>query len=316
MNVIVPIKMQRSYIDPVLYNVNQGEVYVDGTAYPLLTWSAGVTYAKDEYVTKDDCGAKVWQALTNNTDKDPATSPTDWLEMKNLVANCYAMFDQKINTRTIATSEDGTISIVIQPGRAVSGIGYANIRNVDSVYAKVEDPVFGLMHESTTQMVFKNSQGYFDWYYRGFSKQTNGLLLDFPESLTPTVTITFMPAGDAKAEVGELLIGEDVFAGETLEGVTLRLKDFSVYQEDEFGNTTIIRRATRDMLEADVLISNGDFERIYRKLEENRTVPLYWIPSKTKYSGLRVIGFYSDLNMTVDATLTRARLSVQGVTKE
>jgi hypothetical protein len=293
MDIIKPIQITEPAI--VAYNVPQE---YDG-------WDSGTTYAKDDIVRIDPCGSVLYESQVNsNTGIDPTTDDgTNWIRL-SAVSNCYAMFDESTGTQTIgdALVDDGDVKIEIDilAGQKLSGFGFLNVSGVDEIYVKIlaADGVT-IRYEKTKTLRVKNSSGWFDWLFGGWSKVAGFVDFGFPTAISGTkLFVEFRAAGGEVAKVGLFTYGELYNMGKTLHGVSMELKDFSVFTEDDFGNYTITPRRKSNRPSYPIIIAKARFDEVYATLRDELSGKvLLWIPDKDNYPELTVLGFYRNLRV-------------------
>jgi hypothetical protein len=289
MNVIIPTQITAS--DVVTYNVPQET--------PL--WNVATSYSKGTVVTKDDCGAVRYESLiNNNVGNDPSTDDgMSWLRL-DTPSNCYAMFDESVGTQTIGdlTIDDGDIKIKINTGAKLSAFAFLNVTGVQEVYVKVlKSDGVTIAYETTRPMRQKNASGWWNWLFGGFRLLPSFIQFGFPPVRNGTIEVEFRSLDGAVAKVGSLQYGDLFEIGQTTYGVSMELKDFSRFEEDDFGNYTIVPRRKSKRPSYPVLIEPARFDDVFRRLESLGNRPVLWIPDKEKFGELAVLGFYRDLRM-------------------
>lgn len=305
MDIINPIQINSGAI--VSYNVPQDT--------PI--WDEGTSYDKNDIVTKDDCGAIRYRSLENNNiGNDPATSPLEWPKL-DTPSNCYAMFDSEVGTQTFGdlTIDDGDIKISIAVGSNLSGIGFLNIADVGEIYIKITDTSYGVVYEKTVEMSEKAIDGWYDWYFGGFTVNTTYVDFNFNMPMGGTLDVEFRAVSGAVAKVGSFIYGSLFNIGTTTYGLGLELKDFSRVEEDEFGNLIVIPRATSNRPTYPVIIENARVDEVYRTLRSLKGKAILWIPDTTKFEEARVLGFYRNLRIDFPTpAYAECSLQITGVT--
>ena len=289
MNVVIPTQITAS--DIVTYNVPQDT--------PL--WGVGITYAKGDIVTKDDCGAVRYRSLINsNVGKDPSTDDgLSWLKL-DTPSNCYAMFDESTGTQTSGdlAIDDGDIKIKISTGAKLSSFAFLNVTGVSEIYVKVlKSDGVTIMYEETRSLRQKKATGWWAWLFGGFTIQNAFIELGFPPVRNGAIEVEFRSEAGGIAKVGSFIYGDLFAVGLTTYGGSIELKDFSRFEEDVFGNYIIIPRRKSKRPSYPVLIEPARFDVVFRTLDGIGNKPVLWIPDKNKFSEYSVLGFYRDLRM-------------------
>jgi hypothetical protein len=287
MDIIKPAQIKQA--DIVTYNV------------PMDTpiWAVGTTYNTGDKVTLDDCGAVVYESLTdNNIGNDPRESPLEWLKL-DAPSNCFAMFDRQVVTRTVgdAAIDDGAIKIKFNASN-ISGLAFLNVV-ATSIYVKIFDELENeILFEHTETMRDTGVDSWFDWYYSDWVEKSSYINIDFPKLIQGTIEVHFYQIGGV-AEVGEFIYGDVFNIGIALFGAGLELKDFSRVEQDEFGRSIIVKRPSSKRATYPVKILNPRFDIVFKTLDSLRATPILWIASRTQFEETRVLGFFRDLRMDI-----------------
>ena len=237
MEIVNPIQIHQDHIES--YNV------------PMLTpaYDPSTEYSKGDIVTADDCGSIRYESMINNNiGNDPKTSPLEWVEL-SMPANCFAMFDTAIGTQTKGdlSIDNGDVKIKINVDTNLSGFGFLNVTNVNEIYVKVVDSFYGTVYETTFEMNEKAIDGWYDWYFGGFEELNSFIETDINMPISGTFEVEFRSIPDQIAKVGEFIYGSLFEVGTSLYGIGWDLKDFSRVEENEFGDLTVVRRATSNL---------------------------------------------------------------------
>lgn len=290
MDIINPIQITSGQI--VSYNVPQN----------VQLWDAITSYSKGAIVTTNDCGAIRYESLVNNNiGNDPATSD-EWLKLDS-PANCFAMFDNRIGTQTHGdlAIDDGDIKIKINVDQNLSGFGFLNVIDVNEIYIKVVDNTFGLVYENTINMFVKADDDWYDWYFGGFREISAFVETDVNMPLSGTFEVEFRASPGLVAKVGQFIYGSLFEIGTTLYGVELELKDFSRVEEDDFGNITIVPRATSNRPTFPVIILHSRVDVVYRTLRKLKSKTILWIPTRdVRFRETLTLGFYRNLRIDLN----------------
>ncbi len=297
MKLIKPVEFQTGH----LISSNATETY--------SAWSSGTTYAKDAFV---DHGTQIYQSLVNsNLNNQPDISPTLW----QLVGpdNTHAMFDNQVSTQTSASSP---LNVTIAPGVATNSLAFLNLENATSLVVNITDGPSGPNIYSKT--IGLDDTPMIDWYmyfFEPYDLKTDVVLTDIPPYISSRITMNLLGSGTLK--IGNFVYGNVYEIGGTQYGVTSGIRDFSVKQTDDFGNTTFVQRAYSKRMEAEVFIQNNQLNVITRLLTGVRSIPCVWIGSEdSQYANTLVqFGFYKDFNITINyPSYSLCSLQIEGLT--
>lgn len=297
MKLIKPVEFQTGH----LISSNATETYA--------AWISGTTYAKDAFV---DYGTHIYQSLVNsNLNNQPDISPTFW----QLVGpdNTHAMFDNQVSTQTSVSSP---LNVTIAPGVATNSLAFLNLENATSLVVNITDGPSGPNIYSKT--IGLDDTPMIDWYmyfFEPYDLKTDVVLTDIPPYISSRITMNLLGSGTLK--IGNFVYGNVYEIGGTQYGVTSGIRDFSVKQTDDFGNTTFVQRAYSKRMEAEVFIQNNQLNVITRLLTSIRAIPCVWIGSDdSQYANTLVqFGFYKDFNITINyPSYSLCSLQIEGLT--
>lgn len=290
MNVLVPTQI--TFADIVSYNVPLDS--------DVTMWDVAVTYAKGDKVTLSNCQAVIYESVENNNlGNDPSLGDgTKWVKLDQ-PSNCYAMFDDSVGTQTSGNIaiDGGDIKIKLTAKGKLSGFAFLNVNNCSEVYVKVvSGDGVTTVYEETRTMSAKVSGGWWAWLFGGSNEIDNYIEFEFPPVVNGTLEVEFRSAGVA-VKVGAFVYGDFFYIGEATSGMSLTLKDFSRFEEDVFGNYTIVPRRKSKRPSYPVIIDNNRFDLVCRTLESLSNKPVLWVADKDKFNEMVVMGFYRDLRM-------------------
>ena len=266
-------------------------------------WSSGTTYALDATVIKSH---RIWRSLqASNTNHDPATSPTWWLDTGP--TNRWAMFDNKVGTASTASN---SISVVMTPGRIDSltlleleaaSVSLTIVAGSETVFSKTAD----LIDESSIT----------DWYSY-FFEPVVGLsylvITDLPVYGEGVLTITISrPSGTVSC--GVCVVGLMSEIGQVQYSPSIGINDYSRKETDAFGNTALVQRSFSKRLQARLVMNNNEVDRIVSVLSSIRATPVVWVGSES-YNALVVYGFYRDFSVDIAyPTVSYCSLTLEGM---
>lgn len=110
-------------------------------------------------------------------------------------------------------------------------------------------------------------------------------------------------------------MGRLVELGTTLDGATIGINDFSIKEQDAFGNLNIVERGFADETEFPFSLPTVNARRVKRQLAALRATPAVYFASEdiTRY-GTTVFGYFEDFDIPLSAGGTSfATLSIKGL---
>jgi hypothetical protein len=265
-------------------------------------WDEYATYAEEAQVRRFKDGKEwVWQSLVaGNTGNDPALDEAGEFWTQVGATNPYAMFDGAIQSQTIAADEL-TVELHLPIEEIADTLYLANIAATE-LRVILEDP----LAEASDQVVFDetidlvSTVGITDWHPYFFTppRRLSELTVEGLGSYAGArLTVTLSNYGDLAA-CGALLAGFGKPIGKTMYNPRLGMRDYSVKEEDAFGNLTVVERPYRKTAGFIVAVRNVDLDDTFETLVANRATPVLFLGS-ARYAAMAVYGFLKDFEIAV-----------------
>jgi len=276
-------------------------------------WVSGTTYAIGDKVIRTTTH-RIYQRVTAGAGTTaPESDLVNWVEIAP--TNRWAMFDSSVGTVTTATT---TLTVVLAPGKfnslALLGLSAATV----SVSLSV--PGEGVVYSASMDLYAGNKVGsWYQYFYEPIYQQNNVVitdlvdasLLDIPAYSTGTLTVTFT---GANISVSALVVGLYADLGCTMYAPTIGIIDYSRKTDDDFGRTTIIKRAYKKTMNADVHLPADTVDNVARILAQYRSTPLVWVGAGSSYTSMIIYGFYKDWSIQIEGpTVSKLQLQVEGL---
>lgn len=262
-------------------------------------WSGTTTYAQNDSVVYGRGIYKSISATNVNHVPGSADGATHWTYITT--SNKWAAFDDQVSNASVSTSEDNTIEFTVE-SKNTQAIALLNVIG-SSVEIEVRDanvPNKPVVYSSSYSLLgnITNWQEYF--FNDPDVLRTQAVFLDLPTDYYNTET-TIRVSGSQPVSLGICSFGKLVTLGKTELGTSSGITDYSVKQTDEFGQTSFVVRAYSKRMSANVLVQNGELNKIQRLLYDLRAVPALWIAStNVNYEeSLVVFGYYKDFTTTI-----------------
>jgi hypothetical protein len=278
--------------------------------YPA--YNAGTTYALGDlaiYVAAD----KHWiieSLQDDNTGHTPTGEASDtwWLKRGN--TNRWKMFDQSVQSQT---ENADSIEVEIIAYGIASGLALLNV-SAATANITVTDAIDGEVYNEDYNMT--SDSGIQDWYAYFFEpivRLSDLALTDLPSYAGATVSVTLTDTGNT-AKCGALILGQFRELGDTQYGMSLGITDYSVKQQDDFGNYTILERAYRRRAELTLWVQNGFVDQLHTTLASFRAEPTVYIGAD-EFGASIIYGFYKDFDINVSfPTHSICNLQLEGLT--
>ena len=292
-------------IQPVIFQSTQ---LLSTTAVETYSnYAAGTTYNPGDKVIYN---YRVFESLvSSNTGNQPDTNPTKWLDIAP--ANKYACFDNTIGTQTSGTSP---LVIEVKPGQICNSLALLNISNATSLDIEVKDNIGG--NVVYTKSIDLDASIIFDWYtyfFEPFDLRDTVVLTDIPPYSNCVIKITLSSTGTIS--VGNFIYGTSTEIGATQYGVTFGIRDYSVKDTDDFGNTIFVKRAFSRRMEPQLMLDNTKLRYVSKLLSELRATPTVWVGSEdAQYEPLVIFGFYKDYTIDIQyPSASLIRVEIEGL---
>lgn len=258
-------------------------------------WNSGTTYSLGQRAIYQH---RIVESLQNsNLNNTPTLVSTDtwWLDVGP--TNRWAMFDQQINTQTVAAG--ATMTIVLNPGI----INTLALLELNGSQAQVTMTVSGIgtVYDVTKQFDATPIVDWYGYFFEPYDIATEVVFSNLPAYLTGQVTVV-ITASSGQAKCGSLIVGSSYALGDTQLGARAGITDYSVKSTNAFGAVTITKRKYAKRMGATLQVPNSSIRRVQTLLADLRSTPCVWIgvPEDTDtYGPLVVFGFYKDFQIEV-----------------
>lgn len=275
--------------------------YNAGTSYSLGTRVIYVV-GESHWVIESLQNANVGHTPTG------LTTDTWWLKVGN--TNRWKMFDTSVQSQT--TNAD-SIDVSITANERINAVALLNI-SAATVQITMTDAIDGIVYDETYSLV--SDSGIIDWYgyfYEPIVRLNDFTATDLPSYVNATLGVTLTATGET-AYCGGLITGLQRELGATQYGINTGITDYSVKQQDDFGNYTILERAYRKRADVSLFVDNGFIDQLQIILAGLRAVPTVYIGSDL-YANTIIYGFFKDFNVNityVDSSI--CTLELEGLT--
>ncbi len=260
------------------------------------TWSSATTYALAAKVVYND---KIYESLIDgNLNKQPNTNPTSWLDLG--ASNKTAMFDIQVNTQTTATT---SFTVSFQPGSTFNAVSFLNLVG-NTITVTVKDSPTGSVVYTETIQLDNGSSDVIDWYtyfFEDFDFRTEVVFQNIPPYANGVIEVTISAGIGALVAIGTCSVGTMIDLGDTQYGLNYGIRDYSIKETDEFGNTRFIQRAFSKRMSPTLMIENSRLNYVGKTLENLRATPTVYIAVDDPiYGGTIVFGFLKDWNIEIN----------------
>lgn len=274
---------------------------VSATSAPA--YNAEQTYAKGERV---QVGKRLYQSLqAGNLGKDPTLASSELWWVDAGPTNRWAMFDQEINTQTLATASAGQavqIEVVLAPGMCNS-IAILELSG-EQLEIEVWDGAYAGAQRVYHRMVALDNTIITDWYqyfFEPYTLLTEVTLQDLPPYGSAQIKVTVRGTGEVRC--GSVIVGTTYTLGQLQWGARVGINDYSKKTTNDFGATTLVKRAYSKRADVRLMVDTDNLERVHRLLADLRSTVCLWIGAEAdaRMSPLNLLGFYKEFS--IDLTM-------------
>jgi len=277
--------------DAILLSSNVAET--DYAAY-----AAGTTYALGARVILVSTHKIYESAQAGNVGHNPPDNLTGatpwWLEVG--ATNRWRMLDGLVGSQT--TNAD-TIELSLDTSEQ-SSVNFLQLEAASLSIEVTDNATSTVVYSETFSLISdKNITDGWTYFFEPFIFTRNRSIgIPLLADSTTAITISNL-TGTAKC--GEVLVGNSTFIGHVAYGAEIGITDFSVKQEDEWGNYSYLDRPWAKRGTFSIQIDNYRLEYIFDLFTDVRPAPVLWIPDDgEKIRSLAMIyGKFKDFRVIV-----------------
>lgn len=205
-----------------------------------VAWNSGTTYAasSDSAPVYALYNHRLYMSLQGtNTNKNPYANPDFWEDIGP--SQRYAMFDTLRSTAAVGASP---LTVVITPGERIDALAVLGVV-ADTVRVQVTSVAGGgSVYDETATLLTHEVANWYDYFFKGFQQGGSYLFQDIPPFTDAVVTVTFTRATTGNPSCGALCMGLAQDLGIVQKSATNEALNYSITEDDEFGNTYLIQR--------------------------------------------------------------------------
>jgi|GEM_PF-6867341 len=311
MTYLVPIKndMEVAYNNSI-YTVKYFNNIISTTALDKANtdWDSTTSFAKDSWVRVPGLKRVYRCASAESTDQYPPAHPSVWIDYG--ATNSYKMFDDIIGSQT----EFDTSLTLRLSGSSVNSIAFLNMDGISSISITQTDMNTGLIiYENTISLQEFGVLSLYDYWYRPISYRRDLVLDSLGFSTDAELEITFTSGGIGK--IGAVVTGLSDYLGITLYGSKVRLKDYSKYTVDDYGNTSFTKRGYARIITGQVLIDTNLVDETMTKLSALRGGLTLFVADERQdgFASMSTLGYIEEIEIEPTASKTKYPIKIIGV---
>ena len=277
--------LERRYFNELISTTFADESYA--------TYDESATYNMGDYVIEPNTKRIYRSAKDNNT--DPLDNELSWVDYG--ATNSFKMFDEIANTQSKFTSS-ATVEI---DAPLFDTLSFLNLKGVATIRVTQRDlDANEVVFDATYSMVDYGVQSLYEYWYKKTDLKTDLFIGDLKFVKNGKISITFGSEGDGY--VGAVVSGMKQDLGITLYGTSVKVKDYSQYKEDEYGNMSFVKRPFAKTINAKAIIDNTMADYIFNNVVELRgEINLFVGDDRDKgFRSLTTLGYIKDFEIPFD----------------
>lgn len=249
----------------------------------------------------------VYESQTSNTGKPPALNPSDWLRVDS--TNRWRMHDNSMGSQT---ANSNSIANVYEALQIVDAVALMNI-SAATVRVTVTDAVDGLIFDKTVSGIAPiSASSFYAWAFEPIVRVTDILITNLPPYINADIAVTLTDTGNTVL-CGNLVLGKIRDLGGTQYGMGMRIDDFSVKDQNQFGIFTVIEGAYSRRLDSTVYVDNGAVDAVFNLLAAHRAIPAVFVGAGEIGSSI-LFGYAASYNIVVEFFSTSLmKIEVEGL---
>ena len=271
-------------------------------------WAAGSAYSVGNRVIRTSTHRIYERLIAGTTATAPELDSVNWIDIAP--TNRWAMFDGEVSTQTALASP---LTVVIKPG-FVNGIALFGLVG-DSLTVTVRDGLAGsVVYSRTLTLDGTILADWYQYFFEPYVQRADVVLTDLPPYGDAHITLTLTGSGTVKC--GIVALGTVYTLGDTQQGASVSIVDYSRKETDAFGVTSFVQRAYSKRMSVNLLLANAQLNKTQRVLADLRASPAAWVGTDAPgYEPLTVYGFYKDFSIDIAyPQLSYCSLEIEGLT--
>jgi hypothetical protein len=271
-------------------------------------WAAGTAYSVGNRVIRTSTHRIYERLIAGTTATAPELDAVNWIDIAP--TNRWAMFDNEVSTQTALASP---LTVVIKPG-FVNGIALFGLVG-DSLTVTVRDGLAGsVVYSRTLALDGTILADWYQYFFEPYVQRADVVLTDLPPYGDAHITLTLTGSGTVKC--GIVALGTVYTLGDTQQGASVSIVDYSRKETDAFGVTSFVQRAYSKRMSVNLLLANAQLNKTQRVLADLRASPAAWVGTDAPgYEPLTVYGFYKDFSIDIAyPQLSYCSLEIEGLT--
>lgn len=273
-------------------------------------WSGATTYAAGDFAWSATTHRLYRSVQGSNTNNDPTTDDGTWW-VDYSATNRWKGFDQTIADRAESA---GDIEYTFVADRKCTHVALFGLSASGATIVIKEGSLNTIYTQSINLTDTSMIVSWYTYFTEEITYETELIFENLPIFVGYTVELT-IGDGSGPSEVGQVIVGKMHDLGTTLDGTEVGFRDFSIKEQDEFGNLTITQRGYADTAEFQFKLPTTNVRAVKRVLTQNRATPcVFFADSGMLDTGTVIFGFAEDMSFPLGAGgTTFATLDITGL---
>lgn len=284
------------------------------------TWSSATAYAIGARVSvastvNGQSRSHDYEAVLANTNVDPVTNHltpgASWVMIG--LSNRYKVIDRIISDPAI--TDGGLMTYQFAVDQNVTTVALFGLVG-STVTISILDST-GVVIPGTTEV--RNIDGnpnignWFEYFFSKGETIPDLIFTGMPAYAGNQIQVTIESGG--RVEIGEIVFGEEIEIGTTLEKPTFGIRDYSRKERDAFGRPIIVERPYSIYGEFNIVYPSDRTRNLLRQLAAIRAKPaVFYVEGVNPGRGTMIFGFYNDFSMNLEiGEESNASITVEGL---
>jgi hypothetical protein len=287
----------------------------------LDEWAADTAYTTGDevkYIAGQPLPHREYRARIDHTSSSDAPPKeggnAEWIDIG--ATNQHRMFDGLNNTPTVSDAGDGNIVVRIDISKRKQVLSLLGLRNVGEVL--IEQEIDGVVEYSELLDLTYHIRGpgWWTWLFgqdeKAFAKSVTYRLKGNHRAQTLIIT---MGSATRPAECSQCMVSSEIDLGCTLEGAAPRIKKWSTFRANEFGEYTFVPRKGTRTGTYTLIMDTLYVDTVYGIMEdvEEKLVILDANNDDTSFDSIRAYGSIVDFAPSLAYSKTRADIKIEGI---
>lgn len=263
----------------------------DHSEYDIST-----TYAANDRVISTTTH-RIYQSVQGSNLGNALTDAAWWTDVG--ATNRWRPFDGVLQD---TCGDSGPITFTVAPGaNVVTAIALLNLTATEATVTITASGAGSPFYDETQT------------YSAG---ETSAVFSGFATASGDTIVIS-IGASLEDAELGEIVLGQLFYIGSSVSGTEIGITDYSIKDQDAFGNYIVTQRAFTDTPSFEAMIRTDRAASIKQMLADRRALPtVFMAEDTTDWSATLVYGYFTNLQIDMapgDWTFSRLTMDVEGL---